>query len=173
MNPTSYRRHSTALPNRNISIFCFCRVRRSPSTLVSAPIISAFRCETYLRTAQRWAALSHRRIHDSSYYKFAMYLCVCIMLNRVQVFARAQDGSPFASSVRHFLRPPMRNESHLCSLGIFINFIYITCAERASRLRHGLRKHNFSLCCCASVAAVVAAPAQRQSHSYFCSFPPI
>lgn len=78
-------------------------------------------------------------------------------------------GSSFALGVRHFLRLPMRNESHLCSLGIFINFIYITCAERVSRLRHGPRKHDSSLCCCASVAAAVAAPAQRQSHSYFCS----
>lgn len=71
-----------------------------------------------------------------------MYLCACIMLNRVQVFARGWlTGSRL--SLRTFsLHTPIWTESHLCSPGIFINFIYITCAVPATRLRHEFREHK-------------------------------
>lgn len=57
----------------------------------------------------------------------------------------------FEHSLCTSMPAPNRTELHLCSLGIFINFIRITYAEQAMRLRHEFciytKVNSICFCC--------------------------
>lgn len=99
------------------------------------------------------------------WYLYALYGQT--MLNRVQVFAHGWwlTASSFISSILSTRRcQHNRTESHLCSLGIFINSIYITYAEQAMRLRHEF--HSIRFGCWAQTAAFIYFPPHLLQSQY-------